>query len=67
MRLDAWMKKYNVGDETLAAKTGVDRVSINRLRRGIHLPSWNTMIRIAKATKNKVRPNDFLEMAAKKS
>ena len=60
MKLTAWMKKNKMGDLDLAALTGVDRVTINRLRRGVHMPSWETMSRIADATKNQVMPNDFL-------
>lgn len=63
MQLSAWMKKNKMGDEALAIETGVDRVTINRLRRGIHLPSWDTMSRIADATDNQVMPNDFLNAA----
>jgi DNA-binding XRE family transcriptional regulator len=64
MLLNVWMIKTDTGDEVLAEKIGVDRVTINRLRRGVHLPSWETMLRLSKATKKEVMPNDFLETAA---
>jgi transcriptional regulator with XRE-family HTH domain len=64
MLLNVWMIKTKTGDEALAEKIGVDRVTINRLRRGIHLPSWETMLLLSKATKKEVMPNDFLETAA---
>lgn len=66
MRLSAWMKKNKVGDEALATKTGVDRVTINRVKRGIHRPSWGLMITLAKVTNKQVRPNDFEDLAANK-
>jgi transcriptional regulator with XRE-family HTH domain len=57
------MKKHKVDDEELAGQTGVDRVTINRLKRGVHLPSWPTMKHIAEVTKRQVMPNDFLEIS----
>jgi transcriptional regulator with XRE-family HTH domain len=67
MKLTAWMKKNKLDDADVAVMTGVDRVTINRLRRGIHLPSWDTMSRIAYATEKQVMPNDFLEAAMDES
>jgi transcriptional regulator with XRE-family HTH domain len=67
MHLSAWMKKNKLDDADVAGITGVARVTINRLRRGIHSPSWDTMGRLADATKNQVMPNDFLESAYQKS
>jgi hypothetical protein len=66
MTLNAWMKKHKIVDWRLAEMTGIDRVSINRLRRGINPPSWPTMIRLAKITRGEVMPNDFLDVAKAK-
>jgi predicted XRE-type DNA-binding protein len=67
MKLHAWMTQNKLDDADVAEIAGISRVSINRLRRGVHLPSWDTMNRLAAATDNEVMPNDFLESAYQKS
>jgi Helix-turn-helix. len=67
MKLAAWMAKSKTDDDELAAQVNVDRVTINRLKRGVNMPSWPLMVRLADATKRKVMPNDFLDTARDKS
>lgn len=61
MTLNEWMKKNKISDGEMAEILGLNRVSINRLRRGENPPSWPTMANLAEVTAGKVMPNDFLE------
>jgi len=61
MKLSDWMAKHKINDGVLAEALGVDRVTINRLRRNENMPSWSLMASLAKHTKRKVMPNDFLD------
>jgi transcriptional regulator with XRE-family HTH domain len=62
MKLAAWMEWTCTGDEELAAKVGVGRSMISRVRRGKRLPSYQLMQAIAEATGGAVRPDDFFDL-----
>lgn len=66
VRLGDWMRLNHITDGQVAAKVGCDRVSINRIRRGINPPSWPVMVAIYLFTKKEVTPSDFLHIAAKR-
>lgn len=66
MTLAEYLKKNAIRDEDFAAKIGVNRSTVNRLRRGANgqLPSRETIARIADATGGAVTANDFWLAAA---
>lgn len=59
MQLSDYMAKHGVNDDAMAGLTGLSRVSVSRIRRGIQRPSWDAMIAFRTATKGAVQPNDF--------
>lgn len=60
MKLITYMIRNGLDDRGMGNLIGVDRTTINRIRRGTQLPSWRLMLDIRAATKGKVLPNDFL-------
>ena len=60
MRLSKWMALNGMADGHLAEKTGVDRATISRIRRGKHRPSWELMLRLREMTQGAVTADDFL-------
>ena len=64
MRLEAYMLKHNLGDEAMADLLGIDRSTVNRLRRSEAKPSWPLAAKIRAATNGKVTADDFLPETA---
>jgi transcriptional regulator with XRE-family HTH domain len=60
MNLARYLSSKEISDEDFAPLIGVDRATVNRLRRGRHRPSWETIEKIQAATKGAVTANDFL-------
>lgn len=48
--LQKWMSDNSVRDDALAAKIGVSRVQVFRLRRGDHKPSVRTALALERET-----------------
>ena len=46
-------------DDQVAASTGVDRATINRLRRGKHRPSWALIDKLKDISGGQVGAEDF--------
>ncbi len=55
MQLATWMKLRDVDDEALAAKVGVHRSTISRIRRKKQIPEYPLARKIQRATGGKVR------------
>jgi len=47
-RLNLLINKHNISKQSLANAVGVNRVSISQFSRGVHLPSIETLVAIAK-------------------
>lgn len=60
MTLKQFMDLRGLKDADVAEATGLTVATINRLKHGKHRPSWNTLWTIAKFTKGKVAPTDWL-------
>lgn len=63
MQLSDWMAREGHDDERLGSLLGVDRATVNRLRRGVTKPSWDLAGRIKSLSGGAVTPDDFLPMA----
>jgi transcriptional regulator with XRE-family HTH domain len=61
MKLANYMKKENLTDKAFAAQLEMTRTTVSRFRRDKAKPSRQAIIRIAEATKGKVRFQDWLE------
>jgi transcriptional regulator with XRE-family HTH domain len=59
MRLDKYLTVNGIKEATFGAEIGVSQGQVNRLRRGLSMPSWETLAAIEKATKSKVTAKDF--------
>ena len=62
MKLADWMEWRGISDEELAARVGVSRPTISRLRRDKLLPSFGVAKRIYVATQGEVGPSDLIEL-----
>lgn len=60
MQLSEWMTSNGYDDERFGAGVKADRVTINRIRRGVNKPSWDLAGRIKDFTDGAVSANDFL-------
>lgn len=60
MKLADYLKSENVRATHLAARLGVSVSTVTRIAGGNRGPSLKLMRRIAEATNNQVRPDDFL-------
>ena len=60
MKLADWMAWQGELDASVAEKCGVDRVTINRIRRGVNRPSWPLIRRIREITLGEVKAEDFM-------
>jgi hypothetical protein len=56
------MIRHDLADWDVGHMVGRDRSTISRIRRGVQMPDWPTMLSIYDATSGKVRPNDFLPL-----
>lgn len=59
MKLHAWMAKNAVDDAEMASRTGTDRTTISRVRRGLNRPSWDLALKIVEKTDRKVTLEDL--------
>lgn len=55
MTLDQWMTDQKVTDAWLAERVGTDRSRINRIRRGLAVPSLRVAVEIERVTRGKVK------------
>jgi transcriptional regulator with XRE-family HTH domain len=60
MKLADYIDAANLNYRKFAELVGIDTSSVNRLRRGETRPDWETVARIAAATKGAVTANDFM-------
>ncbi len=60
MKLITYMIRNGLDDRSVGQLVGVDRTTINRIRRGTQLPSWKLMLSFKTMSSGKVLPNDFL-------
>lgn len=61
MRLSDYLAQKGLSDADFAAKIGIDRSNVSRLRRTGQIPSPEVMRAIIKETGGRVTPNDFFE------
>jgi len=66
MTLDQYLTKTGETDAAFASRAGLSQTQINRLKRGISSPSFETIKKIAKASKGKVKFADWAEQWAAK-
>lgn len=59
MTLTDYMNAHGLSDEDFAAKIGVNRTTVSRLRRTNQRPAFATMNAIVSATGGQVTANDF--------
>lgn len=59
MKLHEWMAKNAVDDAEMASRTGTDRTTISRVRRGLNRPSWDLALKIVEETERKVTLEDL--------
>jgi DNA-binding transcriptional regulator YdaS (Cro superfamily) len=64
MQLEAYLTAAEISEADFAHLIGVDRSSVNRMRRGKQTPSAEVMRVIAEKTNGKVTANDFFGIAA---
>jgi transcriptional regulator with XRE-family HTH domain len=64
MTLDQYLKATGESDAAFASKVKLSTSQINRLRRGASKPSWEAVVAIEKATRRKVKANDWAREAA---
>ena len=60
MTLDEYLEEFDMIDREIADEIGVSRETVTRIRNGVQIPLFETMIRIFDATAGRVTPNDFL-------
>ncbi len=60
MKLKTYMMRCGLSDTEMGRLVKVDRTTINRIRRGKQLPSWQLMLSIQSVTEGKVLPNDYI-------
>lgn len=60
MKLDQYLSTKKMTDAAFAALVGMSQSQVNRLRRGLSQPSWDTAATIEHATGGKVSASDFL-------
>lgn len=67
MKLDQYLSARKLTDAAFAAIVGMSQSQVNRLRRGLSQPSWETVAVIERATDGKVRASDFLPAPTKEA
>lgn len=60
MKLETYKRRHGLRDIDIAAVIERDVSTISRIRRGLQMPDWPTMLEIMRATSGRVKPNDFL-------
>jgi len=60
MKLDQYLADRKLTDAAFAALVGMSQSQVNRLRRGLSQPSWDTAALIEHTTGGKVSAADFL-------
>lgn len=60
MKLAEYLSDNGLTQTAFAAKIEAAQVEISRFATGDRLPPWHKMLKIYKATKGAVTPNDFL-------
>lgn len=64
MTLDEYLSRGGEKEFEFAKRINRSSSSVSRLRRGLTLPDWETMRRVATATAGAVMPNDFIPTKA---
>jgi transcriptional regulator with XRE-family HTH domain len=59
MHLNEYMRLKNLSDSDVAAKIGVARETISRIRRRKSRPDWETIVQLRKLSRGAVTANDF--------
>jgi hypothetical protein len=59
MQLSDYMTREKLRDGEFARRIGRSRVTVNRIRRGLVRPSWDTIKQIRAATNGEVTADDF--------
>jgi transcriptional regulator with XRE-family HTH domain len=59
MQLADYMAREKLRDGEFARRIGRSRVTVNRIRRGLIRPSWDTIKAIRAATRGEVTADDF--------
>lgn len=67
MKLDQYLSARKLTDAAFAAIVGMSQSQVNRLRRGLSQPSWETVAVIERATDGKVCASDFLPAPTKEA
>lgn len=62
MKLATYLSERSISDAAFAAKIGVDRSSVTRMRAKGQVPSPATIRVIAEQTDGLVTPNDFFDV-----
>jgi hypothetical protein len=60
MKLSAYMIRHGLIDRDMAAMANRDKSTISRIRRGVQMPDWPTMLDILIETDGHVCPDDFI-------
>lgn len=63
MKLADYLSRTDTTDAAFAIAIGVDRSTVTKWKLGSTFPDFPNQMKIAKATKNKVTPNDFMPEA----
>jgi transcriptional regulator with XRE-family HTH domain len=66
MKLDQYLSARKLTDAAFAAIVGMSQSQVNRLRRGLSMPSWDAVAAIEQATSGKVSATDFIPAPARK-
>lgn len=61
MHLSDYMAMNGLRDDDLSVMLGRNRTTVNRLRRGLHLPSLAIAQKIQEVTNGEVSVNDWLD------
>lgn len=59
MKLSYYLTKHNITSGTFASRIGMSVSSVEKYRRGAKTPRPNVVMRIKKATKGRVKPEDW--------
>lgn len=56
MTIRTWLKQNNLRAQDLADKAGISSAQLSRILNGLSRPSWQTAVKISKATGNAYSP-----------
>jgi transcriptional regulator with XRE-family HTH domain len=62
MHLAEYMKIRGLKDTAVANKIGIDRATVNRIRRGLQRPDWITIILLKKWSRGAITADDFTDL-----